>query len=123
MAFPKQSKEEERRLEYAPREDGKTYAAPYIATRRARALAQAFLSSRRYRVSLEKRILAGRAQQLEVMLWAYAYGKPREQDSSSQVAVVINMPGVDGQPQALPTVLTLPGRAKVDEPAEALPNP
>lgn len=39
-------------------------------------LARKFLESDEYYTSLKARLLEGRAQQIETLLWYYAYGKP-----------------------------------------------
>jgi len=78
-------------------------------------MARKFISSAKYRKSLKQRILDGHAQQLEIVLWHYAYGKPREQDATPAALIQINMPGVDGRSGPLPEVLMLPKEAKVLE--------
>ncbi|MBA2253376.1 MAG: hypothetical protein H0W13_11865 [Nitrospirales bacterium] len=43
-----------------------------------RAIAQRLLTDARYRKNLLKRLRAGMLGPLELVLWAYAYGKPKE---------------------------------------------
>jgi hypothetical protein len=52
-----------------------------------------FISSPRYREKLKERIEAGQAQQMEVLIWHYAYGKPREVQAAPAALIQINMPG------------------------------
>ena len=44
----------------------------------ARALAKRLVEDSEYRASLERRLRSGKAGRLEVILWHYAYGKPKE---------------------------------------------
>jgi hypothetical protein len=80
-------------------------------------MARKFLSSPEYQRSLKTRLLAGDAPQIEVLLWHYGYGKPREQEVPA-VAIQINMPGLDGAKQELPAVLRLPAEANVVGPTD-----
>ena len=92
----------------ATRPPTKAWGAPNHSTTEARILARKFLQSKEYRRSMKKRVLAGDAPQLELALWYYAYGKPREQDASPQALIQINMPGVGGAQQPLPEILMMP---------------
>jgi len=51
---------------------------PNKATLAVRTLAHRLLSNREYRHNLRERLRAGTAGHLEVVLWHYAYGKPKD---------------------------------------------
>ena len=55
---------------------GRPKGAPNKATREIKEFARDFLTSDRYRKTLERRIVAGKAPQMEVLLHHYAFGKP-----------------------------------------------
>jgi hypothetical protein len=55
---------------------GRPKGAQNKATREIKEFARNFLMSDKYRRTLERRILAGTAPQMEVMLHHYAFGKP-----------------------------------------------
>jgi hypothetical protein len=102
--------------------DGRPRGAKNHTTEEARRWARKILESPKYRASLRKRLLAGKAPHIEVLLWHYGYGKPREQEASPAVAIQINMPGLDGANQELPAVLRLPAEANVRPPSDDAPN-
>jgi hypothetical protein len=57
---------------------GRPKGVPNKATLEIKAFARTFLMSDQYRRSLERRIEAGRAPQMEVLLHHYAFGKPTD---------------------------------------------
>jgi hypothetical protein len=57
---------------------GRHKGIPNKATREIRELAQRLLSDPAYQAHLKKRLRAGTAGQLEIVLYYYAYGKPAE---------------------------------------------
>ncbi len=58
---------------------GRGKSTPNKTTVEVRRLAREFLEDPAYRRSLRQRLIQGRAQHLETLLWHYAFGKPREQ--------------------------------------------
>ncbi len=48
-------------------------------TLEAKAFARGLLNDKTYRRNLQKRLRTGAAGAMEPMLWAYAFGKPKEQ--------------------------------------------
>ena len=77
---------------------GRPKGVPNKATREIKEFARDFLQSERYRQSLKRRILAGQAPQLEILMHYYAFGKPTHPTESRP----------DDQPSAPGTVLFLP---------------
>jgi hypothetical protein len=63
---------------------GRKKGVPNKATQEIKEFARAFLMSEKYRRNLERRINAGTAPQLEVLLHHYGFGKPRELVEISQ---------------------------------------
>jgi hypothetical protein len=63
-----------------------------------RALARGLFGSPEYRASVTRRLLAGKAPQLEVLLYYYAYGKP---------VTTVEMAG-----QVTPDFRAIPGTAR-----------
>jgi hypothetical protein len=57
---------------------GRPKGAPNKATREIKEFARNFLMSDKYQRSLERRILAGTAPHMEVLLHHYAFGKPTD---------------------------------------------
>lgn len=57
---------------------GRPKGVPNKATREVKELARALVEDPAYRKKLRDRLLAGKAPQIEIMLWHYAYGKPKE---------------------------------------------
>jgi hypothetical protein len=57
---------------------GRPKGAQNKATREIKEFARNFLMSDKYRRTLERRILAGTAPQMEVLLHHYAFGKPTD---------------------------------------------
>lgn len=55
---------------------GRTPGTRNKATVEAREFAQRLVDDEEYRRSLRERLLAGSAGQMEILLWAYAHGKP-----------------------------------------------
>ena len=53
-----------------------------------------------YRLGLEARIRDGRAPQMEILLWHYGYGKPKD---------IVEHSGVDGAPLAIHHHFSGPG--------------
>ena len=56
---------------------GRKRGVPNRATQEIKDFARNFLMSEEYRANLKRRILAGEAPHLEVLLHHYAFGKPR----------------------------------------------
>ena len=57
---------------------GRPKGLPNKATQEIKEFAREFLTSNEYRSSLKKRILEGRALQLEIMLAHYGFGVPKK---------------------------------------------
>lgn len=86
---------------------GRKKGATDLAKREIKAFARDILESPLYFQRLRARVLAGKAPQIEVLLYHYAYGKPREQvdmrvEGSLVVAVIdeLHPPTVDVTPLA-----------------------
>jgi hypothetical protein len=58
---------------------GRPKGAPNKATREIKEFGEQFFTSKEYRDSLRKRVLAGKAQAVEIHLMNLTYGKPKEQ--------------------------------------------
>lgn len=58
-----------------------------------RELAREFVADPAYRRSLRQRVIQGRAQHIETLLWHYAFGKPKEQvePSGGPVKFTLNL--------------------------------
>lgn len=80
---------------FKPGEGGRPKGIPNKATRDIKAFSRNFLESPAYIASLQQRILAGDAPQVEQLLFHYGYGKPKD-----TVAV-------EGGPLPLPLVVKL----------------
>jgi len=57
---------------------GRQKGVPNVATREVKEWAEKFFTSKQWRASAEKRMLAGKAPHLEGYLMALTYGKPVE---------------------------------------------
>ena len=68
---------------------GRKRGVPNRATQEIKDFARNFLMSEEYRANLKRRLLAGEAPHLEVLLHHYAFGKPR-------TSVEILAPGLPG---------------------------
>ncbi len=60
------------------RAGGRQKGIPNKVTREVRAAARRLVADREYRRNLRERLRAGTAGQMEVVLWQYAYGKPKD---------------------------------------------
>jgi len=92
---------------------GRPKGVPNKATQEIKEFTRDFLQSDAYRRSVERRILAGKAPQLEILFHHYAFGKP---------TVGLEPSGAAGGPVPPAMVLVLPpnGReAKVDDDGRA----
>ena len=63
---------------------GRQKGAPNKMTIEVRRLAREFLEDPAYRRSLRQRLIQGRAERLEALLWAYAYGPPPKEQAEKQ---------------------------------------
>jgi hypothetical protein len=59
-------------------EGGRPKGATNKATRAIKEAARALVEDRAYQESLKRRVTAGRAPHMETLLFAYAYGKPKD---------------------------------------------
>jgi len=69
-----------------------------IQVRELQIWADRFLSSPEYRLNLKERILAGEAQAIELALYHYAYGKPKEElkvSGGGDGVFILNIGGVE----------------------------
>ena len=57
---------------------GRRKGVPNKATREVRTLARGLLNDKRYLAQLRRRMIAGTAGPVEVLLYHYAYGKPKD---------------------------------------------
>jgi hypothetical protein len=57
---------------------GRQKGTPNKATREVRELARRLVEDPEYQLKLKARLDAGQASALELLLWHYAYGKPKE---------------------------------------------
>ncbi len=70
------------------RAGGRQKGTPNKATREVRAVARQLVADREYRRNLRERLREGTAGQMEVVLWQYAYGKPKDvQDQNGEVTL------------------------------------
>jgi len=67
---------------------GRPKGLPNKATREFKQWAELFFRSREYREKAERRLLEGRAPQLEVYMFQMLYGKPKEQVEFSDLREV-----------------------------------
>lgn len=73
-----------------PKTGGRAKGTPNKATVEVKAFCRGILESHDYRVALKRRVKAGELPPgMEQMLWAYAYGKPKEQ---------VELTGAEGGP-------------------------
>ena len=61
-----------------PKNSGRKKGGPNHATLEIKAFARSILEDKGYQARLKQRIISGKAPQVEQLLYAYAYGKPRE---------------------------------------------
>jgi hypothetical protein len=61
-----------------PKTGGRAKGTPNKVATEIRDLAQRLLADDKYRAALRKRLLEGKAGPIEVQLWYYAYGKPKD---------------------------------------------
>lgn len=71
---------------------GRPKGVPNKATREIKEFARTFLESPRYRQSLQRRIVAGKAPHMEILLHHYAFGKP-----TARVEVAQSPPSSSGR--------------------------
>jgi len=57
---------------------GRPKGKPNKVTQEVRTLAQRLVGDRQYRENLQERLRAGHAGPVEILLWHYAFGKPRD---------------------------------------------
>lgn len=60
------------------RPPGRPKGLPNIATREMKQFIAEFVKSEAYRQNLKARIFMGEANHIELLMWHYLYGKPRE---------------------------------------------
>jgi len=87
------------------------------ATAEMKQFVQEFLSDESYRLNVRARILAGEAQGLEILLYHYAYGRPKETiklEGEQQRQFLIVLPGYRTDPLAVEA-------EPVDQPERKLP--
>lgn len=63
---------------------GRPKGTPNKATSEIREWARSVLESEEYRERIERRIIAGRAPQIEKMLYHYAYGRPTTENQATE---------------------------------------
>lgn len=96
-----------------PEGAGRKKGTPNKASADHRAFCQKFLTNKEYRQDLERRIRAGKAIEIEKLLYQYAYGKPPDK---------VELTGKDGQPLSLPQpiVFYLPNNRRNQANAEVI---
>jgi hypothetical protein len=79
-----------------PKTGGRRQGSLNKATREIKAFASGVLEDPSYRANLKQRIQQGKAQEMEKLLYLYAYGRPKEQveegDAQADPKVVIYIP-------------------------------
>lgn len=96
---------------------GRRAGAPNKVTPEARSFARRLLADEAYQQSVQRRLLDGTAGALEILLWHYAWGRPKE---------TVKLEGGDRRPATLVFLEKLGDPLAQDAPAptrRALPRP